>query len=309
VSTADIGLLQFTPLYFTRVWGGRSLARVFGRALPDDQPYGEAWELVDRADAQSLVADGPLAGQSLHQLWTTRRREIFGGALAASTSPRFPLLIKILDCRDDLSVQVHPPVHKADALGGEPKTEMWFMAHAEPNARIYAGLRRGASRESFSQALAAGTVAEEVHAIPVHTGESLFVPSGRVHALGGGLVVYEIQQNSDTTYRVFDWNRTGLDGRPRDLHIDQSMASIDFTDVEPSVRASAGGVLADCPYFTVSRVYTGHRARASAFRMIVPISEVLWNDKTLAPGQLTCAPASFVGPEPSGEWLEIEAHS
>jgi mannose-6-phosphate isomerase len=298
-------LLHFTPHYHTRVWGGRRLESVLHRTLPDDQPYGESWELVDRERDQSLVASGPLAGTSLHELWTHRRDEVFGGLLAGAESARFPLLIKILDCSDDLSIQVHPPASVAAVLGGEPKTEMWYVAHADPGARIYAGLRAGVTRERFERALEDGTVADCVHRVGARTGDSLFVPSGRLHALGGGLLIYEIQQNSDTTYRVFDWNRLGLDGKPRALHVAESLQSIDFTDVEPSL-VHGGDVLASCEYFRVTHARTGYRVPAGRGRLIMPIATTTWAAEKLAPGQLTLCPATFDASGPVGEWLEIE---
>jgi mannose-6-phosphate isomerase len=298
-------LLHFTPHYHTRVWGGRRLESVLHRTLPDGQPYGESWELVDRERDQSLVASGPLAGTSLHDLWTHHRADVFGGLLADAESARFPLLIKILDCSDDLSIQVHPPASVAAALGGEPKTEMWYVAHADPGARIYAGLRAGVTREGFERALADGTVAGCVHHVDARTGDSLFVPSGRLHALGGGLLIYEIQQNSDTTYRVFDWNRLGLDGKPRALHVDESLQSIDFTDVEPAL-SHGGDLLASCEYFRVTHARTGHRVSAGRGRLIMPIATTTWAGETLAPGQLTLCPATFDASGPVGEWLEIE---
>jgi len=242
--------IAFSPIYMTRVWGGRSLETVYQRDLPDDQPYGESWEMSDRADEQSIVSSGPFAGKSLHDLWTNHREEIFGEDL---TGDRFPLLIKILDARDDLSIQVHPPAEVADELGGDPKTEMWYIADCDPGAKLYIGLKDGCTRESFERSLAEGTVEEQVHAVSPRAGESIFIPSGRLHAIGAGFIIYEIQQNSDTTYRVFDWNRVGLDGDPRDLHIDESMASIDFDDLEPGMDQPDGDTLASCEYFFVTR--------------------------------------------------------
>ncbi len=244
--------LRFTPLYMQRVWGGRELERQYGRQLPDAAPYGESWEIVDREDEQSIVADGPLAGTSLHELWTTRRDEIFGAGMP--DTPRFPLLIKVLDARDDLSIQVHPPAAIAPALGGEPKTEMWYIADADPGATLYVGLRAGITREEFETAIRAGSVAEVVHAIRPATGESIFIPSGRLHAIGGGFLIHEIQQNSDTTYRVFDWNRMGLDGKPRQLHVEESLRSIDFNDYEPGMDRPDGTVIAECGHFRVEKL-------------------------------------------------------
>ena len=163
-----------------------------------------------------------------------------GDALLGVAQPavggRFPLLCKLLDARERLSLQVHPP---RESSIGEPKTEMWYIASAAPGAELYVGLKQGVTRERFEAAIRAGGVEECFHRIEVRTGDAMFLPSGRVHAIGAGLVIFEIQQNSDTTFRVFDWDRVGLDGHPRELHIEESLQSIDFTDVEPSLAHGA----------------------------------------------------------------------
>ena len=246
--------ITFSPLYMTRVWGGRSLESVYQRHLPDDQPYGESWEMSDREDEQSIVNQGAFAGKSLHDLWTDHREEIFGPGL---TGERFPLLIKILDARDDLSIQVHPPVELAETLGGEPKTEMWYIADCDPGAKLYIGFKDGVTKEDFEASLQDGSVADKVHAIEPRKDQSIFIPSGRLHAIGAGFLIYEIQQNSDTTYRVFDWNRLGLDGTPRDLHVEQSIKSIDFNDCEPGMDHPNGTTIASCDYFVIDQL-EGH---------------------------------------------------
>jgi mannose-6-phosphate isomerase len=246
--------ITFKPLYMQRVWGGRELERVYGRALPDPMlPFGESWEIVDREKEQSVVDHGPLAGTPLHHLWCDHREEIFGSGYGSGGHPRFPILIKVLDARDDLSIQVHPPPHLAARLGGEPKTEMWFIADCDPGAKLYVGLKHGVNRADFEQAIARGTVADCVHAIRPKPGESIFIPSGRLHAIGAGFLIHEIQQNSDTTYRVFDWNRLGLDGKARELHVAESLASIDFDDFEPTMDQPDGETLATCEYFKTAR--------------------------------------------------------
>jgi mannose-6-phosphate isomerase len=243
--------LSFEPLAMERVWGGRRFATLLDKPLPRESTIGELWEMVDRPEAQSVVRQGALRGKTLHELWSSQREEIFGARHLKNPSPRFPLLIKLLDACDRLSVQVHPPLHKAEELEGEPKTECWYFLHAAEGASVYAGLKKGVTRLQFEQALQNGTVEETLHVAPAKTGESIFIPSGRCHAIGEGLVIVEVQQNSDTTYRVFDWNRTGLDGKPRDLHIPESLASIDFGDFEPSLTPAGNPVVADCPYFQV----------------------------------------------------------
>ena len=142
----------------------------------------------------------------------------------------------------------------SEALGGEPKTEMWYFADTQPGANIYVGLKAGVTREQFETLLREGRVEEALHVVPVETGDSIFIPSGRLHAIGQGNVIVEVQQNSDTTYRVFDWNRTGLDGLPRKLHIEESIASIDFDDFQPRVDHIEEGVIAECPYFKVEKI-------------------------------------------------------
>ncbi len=244
--------ITFTPIYMQRVWGGRELERIYGRTLPDSKsPFGESWEVVDRENEQSIVDEGPLAGTSLHELWQHHREEIFGKGF--QNHPRFPILIKVLDARDDLSIQVHPPATLAASLGGEPKTEMWFIADCDPGAKLYVGLKNGVTRSDFEKSIAEGTVADCVHAITPRPGDSIFIVSGRLHAIGAGFLIHEIQQNSDTTYRVFDWNRLGLDGKPRQLHVNESLASIDFNDHEPQMDPPDGDQLASCEYFKTDR--------------------------------------------------------
>jgi len=230
--------LTFHPIFKERVWGGRKLEQLYQKPLPPGAPIGESWEVSDRPDDRSLIANGPLAGKDLHWLVNRHPSELLGATPAQAG--RFPLLVKILDAREKLSLQVHPPAARAAELGGDPKTEMWYIAEAEPGATLYVGLKRGFTRAEFERRLQAGTVAECFHQLQVRAGDAMFLPSGRVHAIGAGLVIFEIQQNSDTTYRVFDWNRVGLDGRPRPLHVAESLASIDFGDVEPALLPRDG---------------------------------------------------------------------
>ena len=223
----------FRPIFKERVWGGRSLETLYHKALPPGAKIGESWEISDRPGDASVISNGPLAGKDLRWLMEHHERELLGGA--RSQNGRFPLLIKLLDAEEKLSLQVHPPEQKAAALGGEAKTEMWYIAHARPEAELFVGLKAGVTPADFKQKLETGEVADCFHRVQVAKGDAMFLPSGRVHAIGAGLVIFEIQQNSDTTYRVFDWNRTGLDGKPRELHVAESLQSIDFGDFEPAL--------------------------------------------------------------------------
>jgi mannose-6-phosphate isomerase len=242
--------LVFEPIFMERIWGGRRLEELYLKKLPGDMRIGESWEIVDRAEAQSVVCEGPLRGKTLHDLWTNHRSDIFGDV---GDAPRFPLLVKLLDARETLSVQVHPPNELASELGGEAKTEFWYIADAAPGAELYVGVRAGSTRQDFEQALRNGDVARHVHRLPVKAGDSMFLPSGRVHAIGGGNVIVEVQQNSDTTYRVFDWNRSGTDGKPRQLHVEESLRCIDFADYEPGLAQARGEALVRHAYFQVEK--------------------------------------------------------
>jgi mannose-6-phosphate isomerase len=232
--------LTFQPIFLERMWGGRRLESEFGKKMPPNRPIGESWEIVDRPEAQSIVRNGPLRGKTLHELWTQYRDKIFGDV---PDSPRFPLLLKLLDAHDKLSLQVHPPEKLAERPGGEPKTEFWYVAAADPGAEVYLGFRESITRDQFEKALRDGTAADHVHKILVKTGDAAFLPAGRLHALGAGNLLIEIQQNSDTTYRVFDWNRVDGTGKQRQLHIDRALQCIDFSDVRPRLVQPEGELL------------------------------------------------------------------
>lgn len=234
-----------------RIWGGRKLAELFGKNLPPNKRIGESWEVVDRPEAQSVVANGSLKGATLHELWSQHRNDIFG---PLPDAPRFPLLIKLLDAQEKLSLQVHPPGKIAAKLGGEPKTECWYVARAESRAELFVGFSQRITREEFEKSLRAGSASNEVHTIKVETGDAMFLPAGRFHAVGAGNVLIEIQQNSDTTYRVFDWNRIDQStGKPRQLHVDQALESIDFSDVAPKLIESKGELLVKHELFELQK--------------------------------------------------------
>jgi mannose-6-phosphate isomerase len=233
-----------------RMWGGRRLESEFGKKLPPQRPIGESWEIVDRPEAQSIVRNGPLRGKTLHELWTQDRGEIFGDVADAS---RFPLLVKLLDAHEKLSLQVHPPDGVASRLGGEPKTEFWYVAAADPGAELYLGFRDSITRDQFEKAIRDGTAADHVHKVRVKTGDAAFLPAGRFHALGAGNLLIEVQQNSDTTYRIFDWNRVDDKGKQRQLHIGQALQCIDFTDVRPRLLNREGELLLRHTLFEIQK--------------------------------------------------------
>src|SRR5215813_9604480 len=243
--------LVFEPIFIERIWGGRRLKSEFNKKLPPQKRIGESWEIVDRPEAQSVVAAGPLRGLTLHELWTQRRQEIFG---QVPDTPRFPLLIKILDAQEKLSLQVHPPENIASRLGGEPKSEFWYVATADPNAELFLGFREPITRDSFAERLRKGTVIDHIHRIAVQSGDAVFLPAGRVHAIGAGSLLIEIQQNSDTTYRAFDWNRTDpATGTKRDLHVGQAIQCIDFEDVQPQLIQSESDLLISDRLFEIRK--------------------------------------------------------
>lgn len=246
-------LMSFSPLYKERVWGGRGLELKLGRTLPGGKMIGESWELVDREDEQSIVAVGTHKGKTIRELMEKHAVDILGPGREGSRP--FPILIKWLDCQERLSLQVHPPAEIAPLLGGEPKTENWYIADCDEDASLIVGLKQGVTREQFTQALKDSKVAACVHRFPVKAGDSILVESGRVHAIDAGNLILEIQQNSDTTYRVYDWGRVGLDGAPRQLHIKQSLQSIDFEDYEPGPLKIVPGAqtLADCKEFRIRK--------------------------------------------------------
>lgn len=251
----DIYPLQFEPIFKERIWGGQKLKELYGKDLPSDIPIGESWELADLPEDKSVVTNGPLAGQSIDQVIAQLETQITG---KADYQPSFPLLIKLLDAREKLSVQVHPDAETCKRTGtGEPKTECWYILDAPADGAIYKGLVPGTTREQFTEAIENGTCQEYLQKVPVTPGECHFLPSGICHAIGTGLVIAEIQQPSDTTYRVFDWNRVDpATGKGRQLHIDQALESIHFDQSCDNLSVNTIGRLVDAPEFIVDK---GHQ--------------------------------------------------
>jgi len=251
--------LKFTPIIKPLPWGGRKLESLFNKVLPDGLPCGETWEVVDLPGDQSVVTEGPLAANSLSSLVKTRPDELLGEA--ALLMGRFPVLFKLIDATQTLSVQVHPDEEAAGRIGGgaRPKTEAWYILQADPGAVLYLGLLEGVGREDLRAALRAGTVGDLLMPVEVCAGDFVYLPSGSLHAIGSGIVLAEIQQASDTTYRVFDWNRMGLDGNPRQLHVEEALKSIDFDlrGKPPHAGPRSGRPGIRCKPFSIERVGLG----------------------------------------------------
>jgi mannose-6-phosphate isomerase len=243
--------LKFRPIYKQRIWGGQKLRGVFGKDLPAGEKIGESWEVADLPEDKSVIANGQLAGQTLISVVERYPKEMTGDA--GFRGP-FGLLIKFLDAQADLSVQVHPDGETCRRMGkGDPKTECWYVISAEPGAVIYKGLKKGVTRQEFAEAIETGGVAELLSAIPVRAGECHFLWAGTAHSLGAGIVVAEIQTPSDTTYRVFDWNRLDDGGKPRQLHIAEALESIHFGVCGEELPVTTAGRLADCEYFKIDK--------------------------------------------------------
>ena len=248
-----------------RVWGGRDLEKKLARKLPENKVIGEAWEICDRPEAMSIARGGRFGGQTLRQIIEENSAYLMGEKWNPKTP--FPILVKWLDCQQRLSLQVHPPKAVADALGGEPKTENWYVADCSPEAGLIAGLKKGATKDEFVKSLADNSAEKLLNRFPVKKGDSIFVQSGRLHAIDGGNLILEIQQNSDTTYRVYDWGRVGLDGKPRKLHIKESIASIDFNDFEPKpMHVENSGNMCSCKEFSIDivRIKKGEKLELAA---------------------------------------------
>jgi mannose-6-phosphate isomerase len=244
------------------VWGSRRLATHLGKELPEEGTFGESWEISAHRNHVGVVAEGQHAGTTLGELCTRHAASLFGEQTAHAV---FPLLVKYLDAHDWLSVQVHPDDTLALELspGELGKTEAWIILHAEPEGRVWAGLQPGVEKEDLERHIAAGTVVECLHEFTPQPGDCVFLPAGTVHAVGGGVLFAEVQQTSDATYRLFDWNRIQADGSRRALHVAQSLAAINWQagpvrPVQPQdLHGQPGGVQAEslvrCGYFDLDR--------------------------------------------------------
>lgn len=302
-----IGPLKFAPVYQPKIWGGRNLEVVFNRNLPPGR-IGESWEISVHRNGHSVVVEPiDLAGRTLDQLCRQYPLEIIG-----RKRQDFPLMVKLIDAQEPLSVQVHPDDEYAQSHeSNEPgKTEMWYVVAAEPGAKLIYGLKEGITRESLERAIAHGTVTECLNEVNVKPGDCFFIPAGVVHALGAGILVLEIQQTSDAVYRIFDWNRTDDQGRPRPLHVRQALEVIDF-GFKPAPASHGAEILAACPFFTVTK----HRLQAGAsfsaehpyFKIVTSINQPLLIESSAYPVQLEPGESCLI-PACCREWQARTVH-
>jgi len=255
---------RFKDIFIEKPWGGQAMATRLGKQLPPGRPVGESWEVSDRDDHMSMVASGPREGDTLRRLLEADRAGVLGAEVARLFPHRFPLLIKYIDAQEILSLQVHPDDAYATKHenGQWGKMEAWYIVAAQPGAFVYRGTRPGTDRETFLRLLEEGRLEECVNKVQVADGDVVFIPPGCLHATGAGILFCEVQQNSDLTYRVYDWGRMGLDGKPRELHIGKALDVIDWSlpageGSDRTAGASAEGpaeVLLECPKFTMERV-------------------------------------------------------
>ena len=250
-----MNLFKFEPIYKKRIWGGQQFMELFGQDLISNEKIGESWNIVDRDEEQSRCEISKGKFLSIRELIEQRTLELMGPKW--KKNKRFPILVKWLDCQERLSLQVHPPEEMAAKLKGEPKTENWYVVNSTKDAGLFLGFKKGVTKSQFQKALTESKAESLCHRVSSKQNDSVFVESGRIHAIDGGNLILEIQQNSDTTYRVYDWGRKGLDGTPRKLHIEESMKSIDFNDFEPKgiqTKTQPGiETIAECKHFRIRK--------------------------------------------------------
>ncbi len=304
--------LLFDPIYHEKMWGGNMMPEKLGRKLPKTKdPVGESWEVSDRDDAMSIISNGPLKGCTFRQFLDHYGNDIIGKNFQGG---RFPLLVKIIDAGKRLSLQVHPDQAACNQLGGgaEPKTEMWYVIAAKKGAKIMAGLKPTATRMQFVDKIKSPDVESCLQIFDSNPGDAYFISSGRLHAIGAGNLLLEIQQSSDTTYRVSDWGRTGSDGKPRQLHVEQAMKSINFMDrTSPRISGAADSaehnrkypLINMCPFFQVDELrlvdtWLDNTTANGSFHLLTAINHPVTagrDDLTaeIQPGCTCFIPASF----------------
>lgn len=323
INNMDLYPLKFKSIFKKKIWGGRNMENILDKDLPEGQ-IGESWEVSDHLEDTTIVSNGNLRDKSLHDILEEYEETLVGKKAFENYPDKFPLLYKFIDAKDKLSVQVHPDDEYAknnenNELG---KTEMWIILHTDrEDSFLIAGLKKNTTKEKFNELLESGDLEQCLHKIPVKTGDVIFIPSRRIHAIMPGIVLCEIQQNSDTTYRVFDWNRVGFDGKPRPLHVKQSLDVIDFNDWEPEKAMSTIiedsenkiEMLVSCNYFETLRynLKTDYKIKKSneSFTVLNVLSgrgEILYNNNSISfnKGESILIPAIIENPE-----LKIEKES
>lgn len=289
---------KFQPIYKEKIWGGNNLKKYLNKDLNKNSKIGESWEVADHFDDTSVIANGSLKETTLNQVLQEYKRDLLGLKPDKKYLKKFPLLIKFIDANDKLSVQVHPDDTYADKNEKceSGKTEMWYIVHAKPNSKLIAGLAPGTTKKKFKKEIENNKLEDVLHYVEVNTGDVLFIPSGRLHSITPGLIINEIQQNSDVTYRIYDWGRNGADGKPRELHIEKSMDVINFKDYAPTVSGlnhsyvgnNIFSMLGRCPYFQVEKYILNEKIKfesdGSSFNIISIIDGnglLCWEKKEL----------------------------
>lgn len=323
--------LKFEPRLVEKIWGGRKLETVLGKHLPPEKLIGESWEIYDFPPGvvenstdwvSSRIINGEHSGRTLHWAVGELSNDLLGNAKAVGPSGQFPLLIKFLDAREDLSVQVHPDAKYAQAhAGAHLKTEAWFVIQNEPDARLLLGVQPGTSREQFRRATATGEVERHLASVPARVGDCHYLPSGTVHALGAGTLVAEVQTPSDTTFRVYDFGRVDPStGKPRTLHVEQAMECIDFNSPAPAAKAPNDSTLAQSPFFEIRRgsmpEHSMHELPSGQMRILMMIegqahirSSASSDETSIIIGETVLVPAALKNPvlksTSACSWLEI----
>jgi mannose-6-phosphate isomerase len=294
--------LKFKPIYKELIWGGDKLHKFFGKDIPVGKKIGESWELADLPKDKSIIINGDFAGRTITEILREFPQQITGNK---NYNPPFGLLIKFIDAADVLSVQVHPDEKTVKKLKtGTPKTECWYIIEAEDKACIYKGLKAGTTKEQFAAAIKNGTCAELLNKVPVKAGQCHFLPAGTVHAIGAGILIAEIQTPSDTTFRVFDWNRL-QNGKSRELHIEQALESINFDQRPEELSVATRGRLVDTKFFKIDKITAQAGATSKITKGIMKVAVFIKGSgriksKGLQPtefskGQVILLPAEFEG--------------
>lgn len=302
--------LQFEPIYKRKIWGGDSLQRVYNRELPESS-IGESWEVAAHPHGTSIIANGLYQGRTLTELISKNPEGILGSSIKYKKDRQFPLLIKFIDANDKLSVQVHPDNNYAQRIENESgKTEMWYILEAKPGAKLVYGLKPGTKKDTFSEAIKNGKVETYINEVEVTKGDIFYMPSGTIHAIEDGILLAEIQQNSNTTYRVYDWNRTGEDGKARELHVEKALDVINFDKINNNKSIPLKienekynrSFLAASPYFVIEKIRNkvDYQFELSRNRFYILINlegdgEIISNNKrySLNPGKTYFLPAGL----------------